>query len=245
MNEQGRTSGNIGHGLPVALITGAGTGIGRATAVALAGAGYRVSLVGRRMEKLAKTAGLLGEGALHLSIAADVASMQHARDIVDRTVVHFGRLDVLVNNAGVAPKLPIEEHTAEIIDETYRVNALAPAYTIARAWPTFQRQRGGCIINISTLGTFDPFPGFFAYAPSKAAVNVMAKCCANEGREFGIRAFAIAPAAVETAMLRAIIPETVIPRDKAMPPARIAKVIVECARGERDSENGAVIVVEG
>jgi NAD(P)-dependent dehydrogenase (short-subunit alcohol dehydrogenase family) len=229
---------------PVALITGAGTGIGRATAIVLAQEGYRISLVGRRREKLEKTAGMLPDGATRLCLEADIGTMQHARDIVDRTVGHFGRLDVLVNNAGCAPKLPIEEHTPEIIDETYRINALGPAYSIARAWSVFQRQRRGCIVNISTLGTMDPFPGFFAYAASKAAVNLMARSCAVEGRSFGIRAFAVAPAAVETAMLRSIIPESVIPRDRTMPPARIAEVVLQCVRGERDEENGGTIVVE-
>jgi NAD(P)-dependent dehydrogenase (short-subunit alcohol dehydrogenase family) len=72
----------------------------------------------------------------------------------------------------------------------------------------------------------------------------MARCCANEGKVHGIRAFAIAPAAVETDLLRSIIPESVIPRDRAMPPERIAEVIMACVRGERDAENGGVIVVE-
>jgi NADP-dependent 3-hydroxy acid dehydrogenase YdfG len=111
----------------VALITGAGTGIGRAAARALAHEGYRISLVGRRQEKLEKTAAMLPENTARLCLQADIGTMQHARDIVDRTVSHFGRLDVLVNNAGCAPKLPIEDHTPEIIDETYRINALGPA----------------------------------------------------------------------------------------------------------------------
>jgi NAD(P)-dependent dehydrogenase (short-subunit alcohol dehydrogenase family) len=228
---------------PVALVTGAGSGIGRAAALALAREGYRIALVGRRVERLKETAALLPPGA-SLCLRGDVGDVQHARNIVDRTVERFGRLDVLVNNAGCAPKLPIEAHSPGLIEETYRINALAPAWTIARAWPIFLRQRGGCIINISTLGTIDPFPGFFAYAPSKAAVNLMARCCANEGKVHGIRAFAIAPAAVETDLLRSIIPESVIPRDRAMPPERIAEVIMACVRGERDAENGGVIVVE-
>jgi NAD(P)-dependent dehydrogenase (short-subunit alcohol dehydrogenase family) len=230
-------------GSGVALVTGAGTGIGRAAVLALARAGYRVVLVGRRLEKLEKTAAMLPEDAPRLCLQADIGTMQHARDIVDKAVGHFDRLDVLVNNAGCAPKLPIEDHTPEMIDQTYRINALGPAYTIARAWTIFQRQRSGCIVNISTFGTIDPFPGFFAYAASKAAVNLMARSCAVEGKRFGIRAFAIAPAAVETATLRAIIPESIIPRDKAMPPERIAEVILECVRGERDQENGQTIPV--
>jgi NAD(P)-dependent dehydrogenase (short-subunit alcohol dehydrogenase family) len=71
----------------------------------------------------------------------------------------------------------------------------------------------------------------------------MARSCATEGKRHGIRAFAVAPAAVETATLRAIIPESVIPRDQAMPPERIAQVIVECVQGKRDAENGGTIVV--
>jgi NAD(P)-dependent dehydrogenase (short-subunit alcohol dehydrogenase family) len=227
----------------VALITGAGSGIGRAAAVLFAGAGYAVALAGRREGPLRETAGLLGS-ARNLVIAADVADAAQAAGMVDRAAAGLGRLDVLVNNAGYAPNVPIEAHTAELLREVYAVNALGPAVAIARAWPVFSRQRSGCIINVSTLGTLDPFPGFFGYAAAKAAANVMVKSCATEGRAIGVRAFAVAPGAVETSMLRSFVPESVLPADATLRPGDVAGVILACAQGERDADNGRVIVVE-
>lgn len=230
---------------PAALITGAGSGIGRATAVALAREGYRLALVGRRAEPLAQTAAALPSGSHSIQIIADVAKPEDAARMIDAAAAAFGRLDALVNNAGFAPLLPIDRTTPEILRQVYNTNALGPAYAIARAWPIFVRQRRGCIVNLSTLGTFDPFPGFFAYAAAKAAVNLMALSCANEGREHNIRAFAIAPGAVETEMLRANFPESVIPRSKTLPPESVAQVIVECVLGKRDEQNGRTIIVGG
>lgn len=227
---------------PVALVTGAGSGIGRATAILLAARGYDLALTGRRPERLRETAALLGAGRA-LELPADVADGADAAAIVDRTLDRFGRVDALVNNAGSAPLLPIEAHTPGVLDEVYRTNAIGPAITIARAWPVFKRQRSGCIVNVSTMATIDPFAGFFGYASSKAAVNLMALSCAKEGKAFGVRAFAVAPGAVETQMLRALFPESQLPRSRVMPPERIASVIVECITGDHDDRNGQVIVV--
>ena len=233
----------MSHHTRIALITGAGSGIGRATAILLASRGYAVGLVGRRPEALDDTAALLPPGSQHLAITADVGQSDGAAATIDRTLNTFGRLDVLINNAGFAPLRPIDEHSPQVLDECYRINALGPAYAIARAWPIFKRQGSGCIVNVSTLGTIDPFEGFFGYAASKAAVNLMARSCAKEGRTFGIRAFAVAPGAVETAMLRAIMPETQLPRSKVMAPERVARVILDCIEGRRDAHNGEVIIV--
>lgn len=229
---------------PVALITGAGSGIGRAAAVLFASAGYNTALVARRAKTLGETAAMLPAPARCALVPADIADAAQARGIVDRTLAALGRLDVLVNNAGLAPSLPIDAHTPEVLERVYRTNTLGPANTIARAWPVFAAQRSGCIINISTLGTLDPFPGFFGYAASKAAVNVMVKSCAAEGRALGIRAFAIAPGAVETPMLRAFADESVLPGEAAMAPGEVAAVILACALGERDADIGRLITVE-
>ena len=228
----------------IAIVTGAGTGIGRSTAIMLAEHGFNIGLVGRRAERLLEVARDIGEDRC-LVMPADITEASIAEQIVNRTVLHFGRLDCLVNNAGFAPLLPIEETTPAIIDEVYRVNALAPAYLIHYAWPIFSRQLRGCIVNVSTLGTSDPFPGFFAYAAAKAAVNLMAKSCAKEGRSNNIRAFAVAPGAVETEMFRSIFPESKVPRSMAMRPEKIAGVILECIEGKRDGDNGRTIEVAG
>jgi NAD(P)-dependent dehydrogenase (short-subunit alcohol dehydrogenase family) len=227
---------------PSAVITGAGSGIGRATATALSKSGYELVLVGRKRKTLAQTAALCGDGAE--IVVGDVGDAGVCRAMVAQAVERFGKLDLLVNNAGTAPRLPIDKTTPKVIDEAFRVNALGTAYAIHAAWPVMVKQKGGCIINVSSMGTIDPFPGFFAYAASKAAVNLMAKSCAQEGAAHGIRAFAVAPGAVETQMLRDLFNEQVLPRDKCLSPEDVARVIVECAIGKRDKHNGQVIPLE-
>jgi meso-butanediol dehydrogenase/(S,S)-butanediol dehydrogenase/diacetyl reductase len=232
----------------VALVTGAGSGIGQAIAIILAENGYDLTLVGRKAKRLLDTASLLPERAEHIEVLTDVGYASQVSQMIAQTIAHFGRLDVLVNNAGFAPSLPIEQTSPEIIEEVYRVNALGPAYAIAKAWPIFARQyqsekRGGCIINISTMGTIDPFPGFFAYAAAKASVNLMVKSCANEGKDIGVRAFAIAPGAVETQMLRATFSQSEISPAECLLPSDIARIVIECVSGRRDNQNGETILV--
>ncbi|MCB9846235.1 MAG: SDR family oxidoreductase [Phycisphaeraceae bacterium] len=224
---------------PVALITGSGSGIGEATARELSARGWRLVLCGRREGPLREVArGLGGPSAI---VRGDVGVESEAHAMVDGAVARFGRLDALVNNAGAAPMREIEATDGDVLRETFAVNALGPGYLIARAWPVFVRQRGGCVVNVSSMASIDPFAGFFAYASSKASVNLMAKSCAMEGGAHGVRAFAVAPGAVETPMLRSLFDERAIPGSRCLSPASVASVIVSCIIGERDSENGAVI----
>ena len=238
---------------PVAIVTGAGSGIGRATALTLARSGLQVVLVGRREAALEETADMLPDGAESLCIPLDVSDPATAEEMVAGCVARFGRLDVLVNNAGLAPLLPIDKTDAATIQQVYMTNAVGPACAIAAAWPVFMRQHangdfapiGHRIVNVSTLGTSDPFPGFFAYAASKASLNTMAMSCAMEGKPFAVKAFSVAPGAVETSMLRAIFPETVLPASKCMTPQRVAEEILACVMGERDAMNGKTIYLRG
>ena len=180
-----------------------------------------------------------------MPIPEDIGDLSQARAAVDQVVETFGRLDVLVNNAGVAPLVPIAETDDATIEQTFRINAMGPAAMIAQAWPTFSAQGSGCVVNISTVGTDDPFPGFFAYAASKAALNVMVKSGATVGAKIGVRAFAVAPGAVETQMLRAQFDEQQIPREACLSPESVARVVLSCIAGERDSDNGTVIWLPG
>jgi NAD(P)-dependent dehydrogenase (short-subunit alcohol dehydrogenase family) len=237
----------------VAIITGAATGIGRATAELLAAAGFRVVLVGRREHALEQAArGMAGPGET-LVVAADVSQADSAGEVIRRTIARFGRLDVLVNNAGTAPLASIDKTTPEMLRECFAVNALGPGYLIAAAWPEFMRQaeeaKGraeaarATIVNVSSMATKDPFGGFFAYAAAKASVNLMAQVCAKEGAGIGVRAFAVAPGAVETAMLRGLFSENDVPRTATLDAMDVARVIAACVNGERDAENGRVIWV--
>ncbi len=224
---------------PVAIVTGAGSGIGRATARVLSANGYAVSLVGRNDSSLRDTASQLTGPSL--VIAADISDAAACEQVISRTETTFRRIDALVNNAGVAPLAPIEDTEPAMIAEVFGVNALGPAYLIHYAWPAFLRQRRSCIVNVSTMGTIDPFPGFFAYAAAKASVNLMVVSCAKEGLKHGIRAFAVAPGAVETTMLRGVLPD--LPVGMALSPDAVAAVIVDCVLGRRNEENGKVIVL--
>ncbi|MBX3402072.1 MAG: SDR family oxidoreductase [Phycisphaeraceae bacterium] len=237
----------------VALITGGGSGIGRALARTLVAEGWSVAITGRRVEALRETASLTADPNRVLVLASDVSDPAAAAEVVKATVERFSRLDALINNAGGAPLAPIDKTTPAMLQECFAVNALGPGYLIATAWPEFKRQAdaartlGGppraTVVNVSSMATKDPFAGFFAYAAAKAAVNLMAQSCAKEGRAIGIRAFAVAPGAVETPMLRANFNEKMIPPARALDPAAVADTIAACLRGERDADNGQVIWV--
>lgn len=237
----------------VALITGGGSGIGRAAACALVSQGWSVAIVGRRADALAETARLTGAPERVISMSLDVGESSAAAEAVARTVERFGRLDAVISNAGSAPLATIDKTTPEMLRACFAVNALATGYLIAAAWPVFRRQadeaksRGesprATVVNVSSMATRDPFAGFFAYAAAKASVNLMAQSCAKEGKAIGVRAFAVAPGAVETPMLRSNFSEKMIPPGKALAPEVVARVIAACVLGERDTENGQVIWV--
>jgi 3-oxoacyl-[acyl-carrier protein] reductase len=244
----------------VALITGAGSGIGRAIAAMLAcrASAWDLFLVGRRSEPLAETRELAraaqadaGRKATRIEwLTGDVGSRETAEGMVDACMRTLGRLDVLVNNAGLAPLKPIGDTTPELIEEVFRVNAIGPAIAIARAWKHLRAAGGSsCIVNISTMGTHDPFPGFFAYAASKASVNLMAASCAKEGMPAPgsdhprVRAFSIAPGAVETSMLRGLFADDVIPASACLHSEDVARIVIECIEGDRDHQNGQTIYV--
>jgi NAD(P)-dependent dehydrogenase (short-subunit alcohol dehydrogenase family) len=176
-------------------------------------------------------------------MAADIADSGLAHEVVDRTIEAFGRIDALVLAAGVAPLAPIDRTTEAILEEAFFINAFGPAHLITRAWPQFKKQRGGRVAIVSTIGTSDPFPGFFAYAASKSAVDSFARSIKAEGKAIGVKGFAINPGAVETPLLRQNFPTSVIPPSRAMAPEKVAEIVVACACGERDEDNGKAISV--
>lgn len=228
---------------PVALVTGAGSGIGRATAINLAARGYRLAIVGRRSAALEESLAAADGG---LAIVADLEDADQAALMVDKTLDHFGRLDALVNNAGWSPPATIPQTTPDLARRVFALNAVAPAVAIARAWPALERQaradaRGGVIVNVSSMAALDPYPTLYAYAAAKAAVNSLARSAANLGRPLGIRAFAVAPGAVETDLLRTIVSAADLPADRCLAPAAVAAVITDCILGNRDHDNGNTI----
>jgi NAD(P)-dependent dehydrogenase (short-subunit alcohol dehydrogenase family) len=174
----------------VAMVTGAGSGIGRATALALLKEGYSVVLVGRRAEALAQTVTAAGTHASRtLPIAADVSDAAAVRRAFERTKETFGRLDVLFNNAGTgAPPVPLEELTIEQWRRVVDVNLTGVFLCTQAAFLLMKGQepRGGRIINNGSLSAHVPRPNSAPYTATKHAITGLTKSTALDGRKYNI-----------------------------------------------------------
>jgi NAD(P)-dependent dehydrogenase (short-subunit alcohol dehydrogenase family) len=173
----------------VALVTGAGTGIGRAVALALLGDGYRVALVGRREELLRATAADSGAGGRALPIPADVTDHGAVAAAFRLVAERWGRLDVLFNNAGRgAPAVPLEELPLEQWQATVDVNLTAMFVCTQEAFRLMKRQvpRGGRIINNGSISAHAPRPDSIAYTATKHGVTGLTKATALDGRAYDI-----------------------------------------------------------
>lgn len=223
---------------PVAIVTGAGRGIGRAAALQLANAGYRIVLVSRTREQIEQTAEMAGGG---LAIAADVSRSEDVRRLVSEAVQAYGRVDALVHCAGLAPAVSVEQMTLEQWHAVLDTNLSSAFYLAKELWPVFRRQQGGVIVNISSMASRDPFPGFAAYGAAKAALNTFSLVLAREGREIGLRVHTIAPGAVETEMFRALLSVEQWPPEKTLEAADVARIAVQCVRGDLRYTSGEVI----
>jgi NAD(P)-dependent dehydrogenase (short-subunit alcohol dehydrogenase family) len=222
----------------VAIITGAGGGIGRATAVELARLNYRAVLVGRTRSTLDQTAKL---AAGSLVIPADVTKLNDIESVVRKTLETFGRIDAIINNAGVAPILSIEQTSPEQWHDVIDTN-LSAAYYLSRAvWPTFKKQKSGVIVNISSRAARDPFAGLLAYGAAKAGLNNLGLSLAREGEPIGVRVHTIALGAVETPMLRNILSPEQFPTDNTLDPLDVARVVAQCVNGDLRHTSGEVI----
>jgi len=226
----------------IALITGGSSGIGLALARQLAQLGYTLALAARSPERLQCAASEFPDNAhWFLCDVADPLAVGQLIADVDR---QFGRIDILANVAGYAAVKSIPDTTLEDWRTTFDINVTS-IYAATRAcWPIFQRQRSGFVVNVSSMASRDPFPGFFAYAAAKAAVNMLTLTTAREGESIGVRAVCIAPGAVETPMLRSLFDSKMVPPDAAIHPDQVAQVITDCITGQRDFTPGQTIFVE-
>jgi NAD(P)-dependent dehydrogenase (short-subunit alcohol dehydrogenase family) len=174
----------------VALVTGAGTGIGRAAALALLGAGYRVVLAGRRAEPLSQTAALSGVDADRaLAVPTDVTDPKSVAALFARAVAAFGRLDVVFNNAGIgAPAVPIEDLTFEQWRAVVDTNLTGPFLCTQEAIRVMKKQdpRGGRIINNGSISAHAPRPNSAPYTSTKHAITGLTKSTSLDGRRHDI-----------------------------------------------------------
>jgi NAD(P)-dependent dehydrogenase (short-subunit alcohol dehydrogenase family) len=174
----------------VAIVTGAGSGIGRAVAIELLREGYAVALAGRRSEALAETVALAGADASRaLAVATDVTDPDAVRALFDQTIRSYGRLDLLFNNAGVgAPPVPFDELTVEQWRRVVDVNLSGVFYCMREAFRVMKTQtpRGGRIINNGSISAHVPRPNSAAYTATKHAITGLTKSAALDGRAWNI-----------------------------------------------------------
>lgn len=231
----------------VAIVTGAGSGVGRDTALLMADAGYAVVLVSRTESDLQATADYIHQegrpDAVTLVIPTDVTDSAAVDEMVQATLDKFGRIDAVANCAGSAPLQPIEKLTDGIIDAALNVNLKSVMYITRAVWPSFRKQKRGAICNISSMASIDPFKGFNAYAAAKAGVNLFTKATADEGKRFNVIAAAVAPGAIETKMLRQNFPEKAIPQANTLDPLMVAGVVRDVLTGTREITPGETLLL--
>jgi NAD(P)-dependent dehydrogenase (short-subunit alcohol dehydrogenase family) len=240
---------------PVVLITGALTGIGRATALAFAREGARVVVSGRHADAGRALAAELRElGAEAEFVQVDVRQDEEVRALVDKTIARFGRLDAAVNNAGVEGQPgPVTEQSAKSYAATFDTNVLGVLLSMKHELRAMQLQGSGSIINLSSTMGQKGAAGASLYVASKHAVEGLTKSAALEGAAFGVRVNAVAPGPVETEMLNRFTGNADrkaglvagVPLKRAGRPEEIAQAIVYLASDKASYVTGQIVGVNG
>ena len=239
----------------VVLITGGGRGIGAAVAHAFAGVGANLALISRTATEVQKVAAELESfGVKALPLVADVSSYSDVERSVSATLSKFGRIDVLINSAGIyGPIGLLSESDIDAWQRTIQINLLGTVNCLHEVLPHMIRRRKGAIINFSGGGAVNAFPRFSAYATSKAAVVRLTETVAEEVREFNIRVNAIAPGAVNTHLLdqvlaageragKEFLAKSKVQKEKGgTPPEKAAELAVFLASPEAEGITGRLI----
>ena len=236
----------------VALVTGSTSGIGRATAVALAGRGAHVLVNGRneeRGEQVLETIRATGGQADFLH--ATLSGVDSARALAKQAVAAGGgHVDILVNNAGFAVGGPTQTTTEAEFDETYAVNVKVPFFLVAELAPLMAERGSGAIVNITTMVAGFGQPGLAVYGSSRAALELLTKSWAAEFGPSGVRVNAVSPGPVRTPMSEAMgdMPNqmaALAPAGRVAAPEELAAAIAYLASDDASFVQGVILPVDG
>jgi NAD(P)-dependent dehydrogenase (short-subunit alcohol dehydrogenase family) len=234
-----------------ALVTGGTSGIGRATAVALAGLGAHVVLSGRDAARGAQVVeSIRAAGGKADFVAADLKDASSARSLAARARELGGPVDVLVNNAGIFPTGPTPDTAEADFDRVYTTNVKVPFYLVAELAPEMARRGHGAIVNVSTMVAARGMTGMALYGSSKAAVELMTKAWAAEFGPSGVRVNAVSPGPTRTEGTAAFgdgLDElaTAAPAGRVAAPEEIAAAIAFLVTSDSSFIQGAVLPVDG
>ncbi|HEY2203382.1 MAG TPA: glucose 1-dehydrogenase [Pseudonocardia sp.] len=235
----------------VAIVTGASRGLGRAAAEALAAEGARVLAVARSTADLEKLRATDPERIAVQTV--DMCAADEVAALPDRAVEQFGRIDIVVNNAGIAPAGKFVDQPQEEWDRVFDINVRAPAILARAAGPHFVAQRSGKVINVASTSGINGKPILVSYSASKGAVLQFTKALAAEWGRFGVQVNAIAPGAFETDAQSAVLeaPEILERRLRKIPAGRMGRseefgpLVCYLASPLSDFMTGSVVVFDG